>query len=411
MCIERIVSRGVGSWIVRAAVILAGFLVFAGVGAQAQTFTVLHQFSGPDGAAPVAGLTMDRAGNLYGTALIGGQGFQYCNLGCGTVFKLTHSGSGWVFTPIYRFSGQDGANPQARVVFGPDGALYGTATQGGANGRGVVFQLRPSATFCKAIQCPWTETILHNFARSNDGSYPGSGDLLFDSAGNIWGTTGDGGDSFSGTVYQLVRSNGSWTENVIHSFGAPGDGSRPAAGLIMDSQGNLYGTTQNGGSTQGGTVYQLTPSGAGWTETVIHSFDNATEGSIPLGGVIFDAAGNLYGTTSAGGLSFSGGVYELTPTGNGWVSNLLYFFTNAYVGSRASLTFGANGKLYGTLDLADVDVFELTQSGGTWTQTGIYGRTNDVPEGNVIFDANGNLYTTGSQGGPNQDGLVLQITP
>ncbi len=225
MCTERIASRGTGFWIAMPALLLAGFLLFPGVGVQAQTFTVLHQFSGPDGAAPVAGLTMDRAGNLYGTALIGGQGFQYCNLGCGTVFKLTHNSSGWVFTPIYIFTGPDGANPQARVVFGPDGALYGTATQGGANGRGVVFQLRPPATFCKAVQCLWTETILHNFALSNDGSYPGAGDLLFDRAGNIWGTTGDGGDFFSGTVYELVRSNGSWTENVIHSFGAPGDGS------------------------------------------------------------------------------------------------------------------------------------------------------------------------------------------
>ena len=354
---------------------------------------------------------MDQAGNLYGTALIGGQGFQYCNLGCGTVFKLTDKGSGWVFTPIYIFSGADGANPSARVVIGPDGALYGTAVQGGANGRGVVFQLRPPATFCKAVQCLWTETILHSFALSNDGSYPGAGDLLFDSAGNIWGTTGNGGDFFGGTVYELVRSGGSWTETVIHSFGAPGDGSRPAAGLTTDSQGSLYGTTESGGSTQGGTAYQLTHSGSGWTEKVIHSFDNDTEGSGPLGGVIFDAAGNLYGTTSAGGPSFAGGVYELTPTGNGWVSNPLYLFQNAYVGSRASLTFGSDGKLYGTLNIADVDVFELTQSGGTWTQTGLYGRTNDTPSGNVIFDANGNLYTTGSQGGPNQDGLVLQITP
>jgi len=411
MCVRTIAGRLAWFGIALPVLLLAGFLLVSGAGVQAQTFTVLHQFSGPDGAAPVAGLTMDRAGNLYGTALIGGQGFQYCNLGCGTVFKLTHGSSGWLFTPIYVFNGSDGANPQARVVFGPDGALYGTATQGGANGRGVVFRLQPPATFCKAVQCPWTQTILHSFALSNDGSYPGSGDLIFDGAGNIWGTTGDGGDFFGGVVYELVRSGNSWTENVIHNFGAVGDGARPSAGLTMDSQGNLYGTTQGGGNTNGGTVYQLTHSGSGWTETVIHSFDNNSEGSIPYGGVIFDASGNLYGTTSAGGPSFSGGVYELTPSSNGWVSNVLYMFSNAYVGSRASLTFGSNGKLYGTLNIADVDVFELTQSGGSWSQTGIYGRSNDVPSGNVIFDANGNLYTTGSQGGPNQDGLVLQITP
>ena len=378
---------------------------------QAQTFTVLHQFTGPDGTTPLAGLTMDRAGNLYGTAYLGGQGLGYCNLGCGTVYKLTHTASGWVFSTLYFFTGDDGANPRARVVFGPDGALYGTTTQGGVNGRGVVFQLRPPANFCHAVQCLWTETILHTFAiGGNYGAYPGKGDLVFDSAGNIYGTTEDGGDSFGGTVYQLVRSNGSWTENVLHSFSGGNDGSRPLAGLVMDNQGNFYGTTQSGGSTQAGTVYQLTHSGSGWTETVIHSFDDNTEGSIPYGGLIFDAAGHLYGTTSTGGPGFAGGVYELTPSGGGWTSNVLYSFS-AYIGSRASLTFGPNGELYGTLNLGDVDVFQLTQSGGQWNLTGIKGRTNDDPEGNVILDAQGHLYTTGSQGGPNQDGLVLEITP
>ncbi len=387
------------------------FLICAAAQTQAQTFTVLHQFTGSDGATPFAGLTMDRAGNLYGTAYTGGQGFQYCNLGCGTVFKLTHTASGWVFAPIYFFTGLDGANPAARVVFGPDGALYGTAVQGGANGRGVVFQLRPPANFCHAILCLWTETILHSFALNNDGSYPGQGDLVFDSAGNIYGTTGDGGDFFGGTVYKIAHSGGTWIESVIHNFGAGTDGSRPIAGLVIDSQGNLYGTTEAGGSTQGGTVYQLKHSGSGWTESVIHSFDNNTEGSLPYGGVILDAAGNLYGTTSTGGPGFSGGVYQLTPSSGGWTSNMLYTFSNLYIGSRASLTFGPNGVLYGTLNLGDVDVFQLTQSGGQWTQTGMFGRTNDGPNGNVILDAQGNLYTTGSQGGPNQNGLVLEITP
>ena len=386
--------------------------IFAAQAVQAQTFTVLHQFSGPDGATPEAGLTMDRAGNLYGTAATGGQGLGYCNLGCGTVFKLTHTGSGWVFAPIYIFSGPDGANPSARVVFGPDGALYGTAVQGGAHGRGVVFQLRPPATFCHAVLCLWTETILHSFEQNNDGSYPAAGDLVFDSAGNIYGTTGDGGNFFGGTVYQLVHANGSWTETVLHSFqGGTSDGWGPQAGVIFDGQGNLYGTTEGGGSLQAGTVYELSHSGSGWTESVIHSFDNDTEGSIPYGGLILDAAGDLYGTTSTGGPGFGGGVYELTPSNGGWIGNLLYSFSNIYVGSRASLTFGPQGVLYGTLNSANVDVFQLTQSGGLWTQTGVYGRTNDGPYGSVILDAQGNLYTTGSAGGPNQDGLVLEITP
>ena len=179
----------------------------------------------------------------------------------------------------------------------------------------------------------------------------------------------------------------------------------------MDSQGNFYGTTESGGANGAGTVYKLTHSGSGWTESVIHSFDGNLEGGLPYGGLIMDAAGNLYGTTSTGTPSFAGVVYELSPTDNGWTSNVLYTFTNTYVGSRASVTFGPNGRLYGTLNFGDVEVFELTNSGGQWTQTGIAGRNSDGPLGNVIFDAQGNLYTTDVQGGPNQSGVVLQITP
>ena len=173
-----------------------------------------------------------------------------------------------------------------------------------------------------------------------------------------------------------------------------------------------YGTTQIGGPTgQAGTIYQLTHTSSGWTESVIHSFDSDTEGSIAYGGLIMDAAGSLYGATSTGTPNFAGTVYKLSPSGSGWVADVLYTFADAYLGSRAALTFGPTGDLYGTLELGDVDVFRLTQSGGVWTKTGVDGRTNDGPEGNVIFDAQGNIYTTGSQGGPNQDGLVLQITP
>jgi hypothetical protein len=199
---------------------------------------------------------------------------------------------------------------------------------------------------------------------------------------------------------------------VLYSFRGGSDGARPDAGVIMDSQGNLYGTTTAGGANFGGTVYQLARTGSGWTETVIHTFDSDTEGVGPVGGLIMDAFGNLYGTTSGGGPAFSGGVYELSPAnGGGWTSRSLILFTNAYVGSQASLTFGPNGLLYGTLEFGDIEVFQLAQFGGQWTQTGLSGRTGDIPYGNVIFDAQGRLYTTGSQGGTNNSGVVLQITP
>lgn len=376
---------------------------------QAQTFTVLHNFTGTEGSSPVAGLTMDRAGNLYGTAYLGGQGYSYCNLGCGSVFKMTRNGSGWTFTPIYLFSGPDGGNPRARVVFGPDGALYGTSIYGGY-GHGIVFQLRPPATFCHAVLCPWHETILYSFLPGHDGAYPGSGDLVFDTAGNIYGTTTDGGANYGGTVFALTKVNGVWTETILHSFGGNGDGWLPNSGVILGSDGNLYGTTEYGGSAGAGTVYELAHSGSGWTETILHSFNGTSDGSAPLGGLMQDSVGNFYGTTAGAGSGFAGTLYELTPSGGGWNFQVLQNFSG-YIGSYASVTMGSDGALYGTLNFGDVDVFKMTYSGGQWTQTGMNGQTGDMPEGNVVVGFNGHLYTTGSQGGTNNAGVVLEITP
>src|ERR1035438_2492489 len=164
--------------------------------ARAQTLTVLHNFAnGADGGEPSAGLSMDRAGNLYGTASTGGNtsACTYPNPpGCGTVFKLSREGSGWVFTTLYTFSGPDGARPMARVIIGPDGSLYGTTSSGGtgpcsygsAPGCGTVFNLRPPAAACKSALCPWTETVLYSFQGFTDGAEPTFGDLVFDGAGN-----------------------------------------------------------------------------------------------------------------------------------------------------------------------------------------------------------------------------------
>ena len=190
--------------------------VSASPAAQAQTFTVLHTFIGPDGAAPSAGLTMDRAGNFYGMTSGGGTADQ------GTVFKLTHKNSGWVLSSLYSFQGgSDGAAPQARVVIAPDGNLYGSTQHGGipdcgyGQGCGIVFKLTPPATFCRAISCPWTETILHRFS-VNEGGLP-TGDLIFDSQGDLYGTAGTG-------VYELTPSNGGWTFSMIYQLDGGGTG-------------------------------------------------------------------------------------------------------------------------------------------------------------------------------------------
>ncbi|MGA2371011.1 MAG: choice-of-anchor tandem repeat GloVer-containing protein [Candidatus Korobacteraceae bacterium] len=389
---------------------IAGLLIvlLAAIAAQAQTFTTLHSFTGgSDGAIPEAGLTMDAAGNLYGTTANGGH--TGCFSSCGTVFKLKHEASGWILNPLYAFSGSDGANPEARVIVGPDGNLYGTTAYGGTADQGTVFKLSPPPSACKAFLCPWTETVLYSFQGDSDGEQPQYGDLVFDHQGNIYGTTPYGGAGSGcyptcGVVYELSPSHGGWTESILYRFQGGNDGGEPFAGLIFDAAGNLYGTAEYGGANYQGVVYKLSPSENGWTESVIYTF---TFGQ-PYGGLIFDQAGNLYGVTSEGEEPF---VYELTPSGGAWTFNQLYQFSNTYLGSLAKLTMDPAGNLYGTLADGDAKVFRLTLSDGQWTQTGFNGGAGDAPYGNVILDASGNVYTTASGGGTHGYGVVFEITP
>ena len=386
---------------------------FTSASSQGQTVTTIYSFTGgADGQYPAAGLTMDAAGNFYGTASYGGYTGGYCFSGCGTVFKLQHKGSGWVLLPIYSFTYSDGSSPQARVIFGPDGNLYGTTAYGGPADKGVVFRLQPPATACKAALCPWNETVLYAFTGGADGANPTYGDLAFDQAGNIYGTTPGGGDPVCkcGVVYELSPSNGGWTQTILHTFQQDHDGEGAYAGVIFDAAGNLYGTTAGGGpqgSYGAGTVYQLTPSGDGWAETILYSFMGDKDGGYPYGGLILDAAGNLYGVNS------SGVVYELSPSNGGWTFKLLYTFMNVYEGSFAQLTMDTRGQLYGTLALAGQDVFRLTPAGGLWFLTGFSynGSGLDIPDGSVSLDASGNVYTTTSRGGKHVQGSILEITP
>src|SRR5271166_28968 len=253
---------------------------------QPQAFNVIYNFSGgEDGATPFAGVTLDNAGNLYGTTASGGGG----NLG--TVFKLTHQGAGWISTSLYAFHGADGNQPWSGVVFGPNGTLYGTTFYGGPVDQGTVFNLRPSPRACTAVRCPWIETVLHNFQGA--GTYPGYGDLVFDQAGNLYGTTALGGSGY-GVVYELTPSG---TFSVLYVFHGS-DGKNPLGGVIFDSAGNLYGTTELGGSKDYGTVFQLVPANGGWTEKVLYSFQNGSDGSFLLAGLILDPSGNLYGASN-----------------------------------------------------------------------------------------------------------------
>jgi uncharacterized repeat protein (TIGR03803 family) len=337
--------------------------------AQAQTFTLLHTFTGPDGADPAAGLAMDRAGRLYGTTVYGGGG-----PGLGIVFQLSRKGTGWIFNHLYTFNGNatnDGARPFAGLTIGPDGSFYGTTHEGGGacsltnHGCGTVYNLKPPASACKTALCPWAETVIYRFAGGSDGAAPGYGNLVFDQAGNIYGTTTKGGVG-GGTVFELTPSNDGWTESVLYGFRGGDDGGVPWGALVLDKGGNLYGTTYNGGgkacSGEGcGTVFELTPSGSGWTETILYSFQGGSDGGFPYAGLVFDQSGNLYGATLYDGSGQGGTVFELTPSNGTWAFNLLYSLSS-FQGPYNSLVFDAAGNLYGTAAQDDGAglVFELT---------------------------------------------------
>ena len=391
--------------------------VVVGQAAHAQSFQVLYTFAGGnDGAGPYAGLTMDRGGNLYGTTHSGNSGTNW-----GDVYEVKHKGSGWIFNPLGVFDG----TLSARVIFGPDGLLYSTSPNNIAEYYyGYVFSMSPGVNACKSAICPWKATVLYAFSGGADGGSPRYGDLIFDQAGNMYGTTPSGG-SGNGVVYEMMHSGPTWTEQPMYTFSGP-DGAQPFAGLIFDNAGNLYGTTSRGGAYGYGTVFELSPTGNGWTEKVLYSFQNGSDGSYLIGGLIFDQSGNLYGATDNGGSGGGGTVFELTPSGGSWTYNLLYSFTGgAQCGPRATLVMDGLGNLYGTTFCDGADnkgsVFKLTPSSPYWTYTSLHdftgGSDGSGPISNVIFDTPGNLYGTASTGGNKSNcgnngcGVVWEITP
>jgi uncharacterized repeat protein (TIGR03803 family) len=262
--------------------------------------TLLHSFTGKagDGANPLAGVIRDAAGNLYGTTAAGGSASSCGSGGCGTVFKLDATGKESV---LYNFTNAaDGGFPYAGVIRDAAGNLYGTTQFGGDRtcGCGTVFKLDTSGK----------ESVLYSFTgKGGGGQFPQAG-VIRDAAGNLYGTTFVGGAFNNGTVFKL---NSAGKDSVLHSFkGQKADGANPSAGLIRDAAGNLYGTTQSGGALNGGTVYELSATGK---ESLLYSFTSGADGGFPLAGVIRDAAGNLYGTTQSGGTSGFGTVFKIAP--------------------------------------------------------------------------------------------------
>jgi uncharacterized repeat protein (TIGR03803 family) len=327
---------------------LAGFALAAiAVGlasiAHAQTVTEIALTN-----VTYAGMVFDSAGNLYGVTYTGGSSTNCPGFGgCGAVFELSPAGgTTWTQTTIYNFQNlADGSLPFGGLVFDAAGNLYGTNTGGGTYNAGVAFELSP------ASGGSWTFTPLYSFGQSKQSVPPGS-PLTLDAAGNLYGITLGGGRYSYGSAFKLSNVAGVWKEQILHSFGGPGDGIQPYGSLVIDAHGNLYGTTSAGGSTSGGVVFELSPHPSqAWTEQLLYTFP--TFGS-PEAGLIFDSAHNLYGTSLGGGAHGFGGVFRLTRINrNGslvWKYIQLYSFTNGTDGSSpvSPLTFDASGNLYGT---------------------------------------------------------------
>ncbi len=385
--------------------------------AQAQTYTerVLHSFGrAPDGQFPMAGLVQDAQGNLYGTTAGGGAGY-------GTVFKVDTSGNETVFY-TFPVTDVDGAQPQAGLVLDEQGNLYGTTLSGGAYYMyGTAFKLDTAGN----------ETVLHSFGRpgSDDGANPMAG-VVQDAQGNLYGTTVNGGQC-CGTVFKIDTTG---NEGVLHNFTGGwggGDGELPEAGLVQDAQGNLYGTTYYGGdhtcnaSWGCGTVFKVDTAG---TETVLHSFTGGEgDGALPTAGLVLDAQGNLYGTTYYGGVNWCGvpnapygcgTVFKLDKTGN---ETLLHSFgpPGGSDGSfpAAGLVLDAQGNLYGTTYEGGTysyygTVFKLDTTGKE-TLLHSFGATGDGarPEAGLVLDAQGNLYGTTYEGGAYGLGVVFELSP
>jgi uncharacterized repeat protein (TIGR03803 family) len=423
----------------RLPLILSAVIVLAALSSSSRmhaTETVIHSFTGPDGAQPTAGLTPDGSGNYFGTTLGGGSTLRY-----GTVFELSPaSGGGWTQTVLYNFTnGADGGQPAAGLVRDSSGNLYGTTSGGGGctfgSGCGVVFKLSQSGGV-------WTETVLYTFTGGADGGTPNG--VILDASGNLFGTTGGGGSGGNGVVFELSpNSNGTWTETVIHTFtGGTNGGRSPNGSLVFDSVGRLYGTTTFSGNGGGGLVFRLTPNGTGgWTAGFLHNFSGRQDGAVPNGGLVLDAAGHVYGTAQAGGnLTICnrfgcGVVFRLSrKAGGGWTETVIHTFSRGTDGGvpLAGLIMDSSGNLYGTTSVGGDPsvcggqggcgvVFKLSPGSTGYTETVMYtfsGSTDGEFPGSPLFrDSSGNLFGTTFDGGTLSDcsgvgcGVVFEVTP
>jgi uncharacterized repeat protein (TIGR03803 family) len=379
-------------------------------------YKVLHAFGkGKDGGGLWTSVSLDKKGSLYGATSGGGPG------GYGIVFKLTpHQNGTWTETTLHSFKNgdPDGSEPNGSLIQDAQGNWYGTTSRDGVYHGGTAFELTHGAG-------GWTFKAIYAFGEQNgDGGGPTAG-LVMDKSGNLYGTTPRGGPTLGGAAFKLAPGSGGWQETLIDTFSKKNDGGGPFAGLILDNTGNLYGTTEGGGSHTYGTVYEVQHTSAGWKERVLHSFPAFTgDGEIPgVGALTADGSGALYGTTAGGGCC-GGIVFKLTPDTDGhWKEAILYGFRGGASGFEpgAGVVMDKAGNLYGTTIAGGSSqcgcgvVYKLAPGAkGKWTYTVLHtftGNDGAQPDANLILDSKGTLYGTTATGGANGAGVVFEITP
>jgi uncharacterized repeat protein (TIGR03803 family) len=437
------------SRILTAALMLASITFCLAVSTHAQTETTLYNFAFGKNApgSPPSGPVFDKAGNLYGVSTSGGLGYY------GVIYKLTPVSGGWRESVIFNFGGGVGGGyPYATPIFDKAGNLYGTASVGGnlstsacgPYGCGVVYKLSPTASG------EWKQTVLYTFTGGKDGAAPTLGNLVFDKAGNLYGSNVGGANVTSqacsntsgcGVIFQLSPvAGGKWNFNLLHTFSGGWDGVGPAF-LTFNANGTLFGSAAGAWSgfelpSEPGLVFELTPTTSGpWKDSVIYSFGGSTDGGLPSG-VIFDKAGNMYGTGADGGIMDNcwsgygpmgcGVVFQLSPQSNGkWKETALYAFTDGSDGGQPDGGLVIDkGNLYGTTWGGGNPssnggnggvVFELARnSDGTWTETvahAFLGPDGAIPRSTLVADSTGNLYGTTVSGGTSGYGVVFELTP
>jgi uncharacterized repeat protein (TIGR03803 family) len=377
----------------------------APVASTAQTETVIHSFLRH--ANPYAAPLIDRTGALLVPT--------YAGRKWGDVARVFARSGGWSKRTVFIFDGSDGEDPSGSLLLGQNDTMYGLTNFGGTGGYGTAYSLTPTGNH------GWSGSVLYNFKGTSDGGQP-RGTLVRDKAtGILYGTADGGGTSNCGTAFALTPSNGTWSYTVIHTFGGGNDGCFPGSGIGHRSgKGVLLGTTASGGTSNDGTVFQLTQSKGKWHSSVLYAFKGGNDGIYP-GDVVCDKAGHIFGV-AGGGASGAGVVYELTRAGQAWQQSVLYSFTGGTDGGGPTglLLEPATGTVFGTTQYGgshdDGTLFKLVSAGGSWTESVVYsfGSTphdGRSPSSHPIEDPiTGTLYGTTSKGGEGGDGTLYQIT-